>query len=190
LVIKSSVQQLCRGELCALRWSDIDPEHATLRVSRSLATRGGHRWEGDTKTHQHRDVALDPATLALLAERRVHQEQYAKQIGTKLVADAYVLSSHADGSHPCLPDSLGRTYWRLARAIGVFARFHDLRHFAATQVIAGGITLRGYPHVLAEHDRAAAELLRGLVLGPARDPSSPRAQVLRADYPAETASAR
>lgn len=96
-----------------------------------------------------------------------------------------MLSSHANGSQPCLPDSLGRTYWRLAHQIGVHTRFHDLRHFAATQAIAAGIdvrtvagrlghadpaiTLRVYSHVLTERDRAAAELLGALVLGPPKE---------------------
>jgi len=96
------------------------------------------------------------------------------------VADVDVLSTLASGAQPCLPDSLGRRYWRLAHEIGVHTRFHDLRHFAATQAIAAGIdvrtvagplghsgpaiTLRVYSHVLAERDRAAAELLGGLVL--------------------------
>lgn len=176
----AAVTGMRRGELCALRWSDVDLEQGTVRVSRSLTTRGGQRWEGDTKTHQHRDVALDPATVALLAERRVGQEKYAGEVGVELVPDAYVLSSYADGSEPYLPDSLGRTYWRLAHEVGVHTRFHDLRHFTATQAIAAGIdvrtvagrlghadpaiTLRVYSHVVAERDRAAAELLGGLVL--------------------------
>ena len=120
--------------------------------------------------------------MALLLERRAQQKQYAQEIGMELVADAYVLSTHADGSQPCLPDSLGRAYWRLAHEIGVHTRFHDLRHFVAAQAIAAGIdvrtvagrlghadpaiTLRVYSHVLAEGDRAAAALLGGLVLGP------------------------
>jgi integrase len=177
----AAVTGMRRGELCALRWSDIDPQQATVRVRRSLTTRGDHHWEGDTKTHRHRDVTLDPSAVALL-ERRARQEEYAKEVGTKLVANAYVLSTHAGGSQPCLPDSLGRAYWRLAHQIGVQARFHDLRHFAATQAIAASIdvstvagrlghadpaiTLRVYSHVLAERDRAAAALLGGLVLGP------------------------
>lgn len=184
-MVLAAVTGMRRGELCALRWSDIDLKQGMVRVSRSLTTRGDQQWEGDTKTHQRRDVALDPATVALLVERRAGQEKYAAQIGTEVAADAYVLSTHADGSEPCLPDTLGRTYWRLAHEIGVRTRFHDLRHFAATQAIAAGIdvrtvagrlghadpaiTLRVYSHVVAERDRAAAELLGGLVLGLPKD---------------------
>ena len=84
----AAVTGMRRGELCALRWSDIDPEQGTVRVRRSLTTRGDQRWEGDTKTHQHRDIALDPATVALLLERRAQQKQYAQEIGMELVADA------------------------------------------------------------------------------------------------------
>ena len=179
-VALAAVTGMRRGELCALRWGDVDVGQATVRVARSLTTRGDQQWEGDTKTHQRRTVAVDPSTVALLAERRVDQEKYARDVGVELVEDAYVLSRRANGSEPCLPDSLGRTYWRLARGIGLNARFHDLRHFAATQAIAAGIdvrtvagrlghadpaiTLRVYSHVLAERDRAAAELLGGLVL--------------------------
>ncbi len=177
----AAVTGMRRGELCALRWADIDIERGSLRVSRSLTTRGDKRWEGDTKTHQHRDVALDAGTLGLLELRRSAQEDYAAQVGTQLVANPYVLSGHADGSAPFLPDTLGRNYWRLARAHGVRTRFHDLRHFAATQAIAAGIdvrtvagrlghadpaiTLRVYSHVLAERDKAVADLLGSLVLG-------------------------
>jgi integrase len=74
----AAVSGMRRGELCALRWSDVHPQRANVRVSRSLTTRCD------------------------------------QEIGTELVADAYVLSTHADGSQPCLPDTLGRAYWRLA----------------------------------------------------------------------------
>jgi len=110
-VALAAVTGIRRGELCALRWSDVDLDKGAVRVSRSLTTRGDQRWEGGTKTHQHRDVALDMATVALLAEGRARQVQQARQIGTELAPDPYVLSPHADGSQPCLPDSLGRTYW-------------------------------------------------------------------------------
>jgi integrase len=169
-----------RGELCALRWSDVDLKLGHLKVSRSLTVTPGRLHMGDTKTHQAREVALDEAAVDLLAERRLEQEKYAETVGDQLATDPYILSRAADGSEPCLPDGLGRAYWRLTRELGIQTRFHDLRHFSATQLIGAGIdvrtvagrlghadasmTLRVYSHVLAERDRAAADHLGGLVL--------------------------
>ena len=180
-VALAAVTGMRRGELGALRWSDVDLGLAQLRVSRSLTVTPGRLHMGDTKTHQVRDVALDPGTVDLLTERHLDQEKYARTVGLELVQDPYVLSRDADGSQPCLPDGLGRAYWRLTREFGIQTRFHDLRHFSATQLIGAGTdvrtvagrlghadastTLRVYSHVLAERDRAAAEHLGGLVLG-------------------------
>ena len=176
----AAVTGMRRGELCALRWSDVDLELGQLRVSRSLTVSPGRLHMGETKTHQVRDIALDEAAVDLLAERRLEQEKYAQTVGVELVPDPYVLSRDADSSQPCLPDGLGRGYWRLTHGLGIQTRFHDLRHFSATQLIGAGIdvrtvagwlghgdastTLRVYSHVLAERDRAAAGHLGGLVL--------------------------
>lgn len=50
-----------RDELCALRWTDLDLEQGTINVSRSMDQHGGRTSEKETKTHQHRRIALDPA---------------------------------------------------------------------------------------------------------------------------------
>jgi integrase len=49
-----------RGELCALRWSDVDLDHAVIMLTRSIAQVGGKRWEKDLKTHQQRRIASTP----------------------------------------------------------------------------------------------------------------------------------
>ena len=176
----AAVTGMRRGELCALKWSDVDLGLGVLRVSRSLTVTPGQLHLGDTKTHQARDLALDPEAVDLLVERRLDQEKYARIVGVDLVPDPYLLSRDAKGVQPCLPDGLGKAYWRLTRESGIKTRFHDLRHFSATQLIGAGIdvrtvagrlghadastTLRVYSHVLADRDRAAAEHLGGLVL--------------------------
>lgn len=89
----AAVTGMRRGELCALRWTDIDIERGVLRVSRSLTTRGDQRWEGDTKTHQHRDVALDTGTLGLLELRRSAQQDYALRPGGEQTSGQWFFSS-------------------------------------------------------------------------------------------------
>ncbi len=171
-----------RGELCALRWSDVDSGRRVLTVSRSLTVLAAKATEGPTKTHQRRDIAIDPALASLLAARRGQQESNAGLAGVELVDDAYVLSRSSDGSAPCLPDGLSLAYARLAKRIGIVTHFHELRHFSATTAIAQGVdvrtvagrlghadpslTLRVYAHALEARDRQLADILGSTVLGP------------------------
>jgi integrase len=170
-----------RGELCALRWSDVDWERRRVRIEQSL-TVVQRSWRlGPTKTHQRRDIAIDEAAEAFLSQRRQHQEDYAKEVGVPLVADPFVLSRSADGSTPCLPDGITGGYSRVANRLGIKSHFHELRHFAATAAIAGGmdvrtvagrlghadpsVTLRVYAHAMEQRDRELAGLLGSAVFG-------------------------
>ena len=68
---------LRRGEACALRWSDLDVDAASLLVERAIITvTGKGTAEKDTKTHAARRIALDPGTLGvLLAHHAVVEER-------------------------------------------------------------------------------------------------------------------
>lgn len=57
--------------------------------------------------------------------------------------DAYVFSLSPDGSTFYVPSSISQRYRRLARAQGLRStRFHALRHYSATELIAAGIDVR------------------------------------------------
>jgi integrase len=171
-----------RGELCALRWSDVDWGRRVLTIARSLTVIDGVATAGDTKTHQRRTIALDDALSAVLALRRADQETYAAKVGVTLVADPFVLSPAADGSTAYNPDTLTDYFKRAAKRLGITTHFHELRHFAATTAIASGadvrtvagrlghadasVTLRVYAHALEARDRDLAGVLGAAVLGP------------------------
>jgi integrase len=178
-----------RGELCALRWSDVDWDRRRVRIEQSL-TVVQRSWRlGPTKTHQRRDIAIDEAAEAFLSQRRQHQEHYAKEVGVDMVADPFVLSRSADGSTPCLPDGITGGYSRVAIRLGIKSHFHELRHFAATAAIAGGmdvrtvagrlghadpsVTLRVYAHAMEQRDRELADLLGSAVFGATHGLRSP-----------------
>jgi integrase len=165
-----------RGELCALRWSGVDLDAAELVVVRSLIVRGGQLVEKDTKTHAARRIALSDDSVALLDEHQRRCAQRAQACGTELVPEAYVFSFDPASRHPMNPDSVTHRFGRLAKQLGLHVRLHDLRHYAATQLIAGGVdvrtvsgrighagggatTLKVYTHFQAAPDRRAAELL-------------------------------
>ena len=165
-----------RGELCAIRWSDIDFAKHDLLIERAYAVRGGQKVIKPTKTHQRRRLALDPATVDLLAEYRELCRKRADQVGVILAADRYVFSSDGFGGRPWPPDTVTHWFRRVSSAAGVDCTLRSLRHYNATQMLAAGIdlrtaagrlghaaggamTLKVYAHRTRPADQRAAELL-------------------------------
>jgi integrase len=176
-----SVTGARRGELAALRWSDVDLEAGTLRIARALTVIKGQVSEGATKTHQVRTISVDGALAGFLAHRRAQQQEHADLVGVQLAKDAFVLSPVADGSAPYMPDRITDNYRNLARRLGVPGHIHELRHFSATLAIVGGSDLRTvagrlghaqtsttlniYSHLLEARDKELAQFLGQAVLG-------------------------
>lgn len=171
-----------RGELCALRWTDFG--RSSLRISRSVyGGRQDELREKDTKTHAVRKVSLDPLTLEVVKAQRVRCRQRARACGLEMLEDAFVFSSEPDGSLPWRPGRVTLAFSRLCSDAGVRdVRLHDLRHFAATQLLAAGVpvrtvagrlghanaatTLNVYAHVLESSDEDAATVLGDLLTEP------------------------
>jgi integrase len=175
-----------RGELCALRWSDVGVTFGSLSIARSLVgNRNDDLVEKGTKTHASRRVSLDSTTLASLEVHRRRCTERALACGAKVPKSAFVFSDSPDGATPWRPDRVTRAFRRLSDGLGITGvRLHDLRHFAATQLLAAGVpvktvatrlghanastTLNVYAHHLESSDEEAAQVLGGLIDGPAR----------------------
>jgi len=67
-----------RGELCALRWSDIDLKGARLVIERGLIVVAGGVEERPTKTRNRRAIALDDGSVGVLRTHRRHEEAAAR----------------------------------------------------------------------------------------------------------------
>lgn len=94
-----------RGELCALRWSDVDFDTATLTIRQSLSVLKGAQIEfGETKTHQVRRLILDGGTLRLMQWWREQQEDLATRASVALDRDPFILTNHPRGRSPVLPN--------------------------------------------------------------------------------------
>src|SRR5438105_2434459 len=59
-----------RGELCGLRWGDVDFHHKRLSIRRSLVLVSYRMVETTPKTHQVRVIDLDEATVGVLQAHR------------------------------------------------------------------------------------------------------------------------
>ena len=73
-----------RGELCGLRWSDVDFDGGTLTVARSISDADGVVEVKGTKTHAIRRLALDAGTIRVLRLRRHRAEEAAALAGVAL----------------------------------------------------------------------------------------------------------
>ncbi|MEU4395239.1 tyrosine-type recombinase/integrase [Kribbella sp. NPDC023855] len=131
-----------RGELCAIRWSHLDLDNGVLHLEKAIGQRGAKKWEKDTKAHQDRRITLDPETVEILREHLTRFQTRAAALGLELRDDAYVFSLAPDGSKHLIPDSVGQRYRKLAERLEIKTTIHKLRHYSATELIAGGVDIR------------------------------------------------
>jgi integrase len=131
-----------RGELCALRWIDIDFDNAVVMLTRSIAQVGGRCWEKNLKSHQQRRITLDPETLEVARAHRQRCEERALALGVGLSKHAFVFSLVPDGSRHLKPDSVTQRYDRMAKRLEIVTTIHNLRHYSATELIRAGVDIR------------------------------------------------
>jgi integrase len=130
-----------RGEILALRWSDLDVGLTVASVRRSVhPTRNGLSYELP-KTKRSRRAVMLPAYLTVLLERARDE-----RLGPEAAASKDLVVLDADGS-PMHPDSLSSGWRRAVHKAGIEpVRFHDLRHAHATLMLQEGI----HPKVVSE----------------------------------------
>jgi integrase len=146
-----------RGEMCALRWERLQAVHAergqhdcvdagcryVLDVRRAIAQdEEGEIEEKDTKTHQRRFIALDPETVAVLAEHRQRCADAARAIGVTLTDKHYIFAATPEGTAARKPNSWSERYERCAKRLGIDTTLKNLRHYSATELIVSGVDIR------------------------------------------------
>lgn len=169
------------SEILALRWSDIDIEHAQVTISKALdPIKGGLK---ATKTETERPVAIGAKTIAALEVWRETFKANAKQAHQRPVRDPFVFVRPRtfDGATPWRPDYGSKEFRKLRDRSGINpkARRYDLRHMVATILLDDGVSLKAvgdrlghtrlattsdkYGHRVRASDQASADILeRGL----------------------------
>ncbi len=177
-----------RGEVCALRWTDLDLTRGVMTVERSYSQTANGTREKATKSRQKRRVAIDAYTVELLTAYRGQCEAECIALETNLARTAFVFSGSPDGSTALLPSTVTQRYRRLAIRAGLRStRIHALRHYSATELLTAGVdlrtvagrlghgsggatTLRFYSAWVAEADHRAANAIGALM--PRPDPTN------------------
>lgn len=171
---------LRRGELLALRWSNVDFKNNLIQI-RSNMVRGEK--EAIIKAPKSeagvRDICLGDEVMDILKQERRKYMSDCFSYGVGFQNLDFVVRQE-DGS-PFLPDSMSKKWRRFLEEHKLPSiRFHDLRHSNATALIQAGvnprvvqqrlghsdvnITLNTYTHVLPEMDMDAAQKLDYIML--------------------------
>ncbi|MER7004743.1 site-specific integrase [Dactylosporangium sp. NPDC000555] len=163
---------LRRGELCGLKWCDLEPDLATLTVRRQRVVEDPTSQVRDKPPKSHngtRSLLLDPITLTALTNSRPRAK-------TALVAGYMFTGRHGQ---PLRPDNVSSRFNQLATAAGVRPLGpHQIRHLLASNLLDLGYgipevaerpghdpatLLRYYTRVNATRRRQAAHDLAGLI---------------------------
>jgi integrase len=175
-----------RGELCAVRLSKLDWRSGELRMDRAIIHAKGpdghdRLLEVPTKAATVKRPVLDPSTLTLVRELVRRKKEAALRCGVRLPRDALLFSADVAGREPVRPQLMTKRFARLRDRLGLRVRLHDMRHWVATSMLSAGVPvqtaagrlgndpqtlLRVYSHFLPGSDKAAGDLLAGLVDGP------------------------
>jgi integrase len=179
----TALRGLRRGELCALRWVDLDLDHQALTVNQQVSRAAGCLHVGPPKSPAgQRTIALDTVTTAVLHVHQERQQQH-RQDAPKW-RDTGLVFTWPDG-HGLSPDWLTHRFHHLVAVSGLPpVRLHGLRHGAATLALAARTDLKIVQHVLGhssyaftadtyaavlpDTDRDAAETTAHLLLTTAR----------------------
>jgi integrase len=133
---------LRRGEILGLRWSDVDLEARAFRVDQAIQRVGGKLQAAETKTKRSRRMlALPASVVAALRTHRARQAQERLIAGPSWRDTGLVFTSRI--GTPVEPRNLHRNFVRVLAAAKVpRIRFQDLRHSAASLLLAQGVPLR------------------------------------------------
>ena len=134
---------LRQGELLGLSWESVDLEAGTLTVRQSLARSldGGWTIAQPKSETSERTIPLPSMARAALLTQRANQETARATAGDAWQDTRHVVFTDAVG-RSLDPHHVSAQFQRDRAAAGVpRVRFHDLRHSAATLLLAQGVPL-------------------------------------------------
>ena len=141
-----------KGELCGLKWMDIDLDAGTVAIVRQLIKPGPEPVFGPLKNGESRAVSVAPETAFLLRKHKAHQAElklanrtHYHDHGLVFAKEWEHLKSHGHTlGHPLQMNNIGQNeYRRIIKAAGMRPiKFHGLRHTCATLLLQAGVPVK------------------------------------------------
>ena len=159
---------LRRGEALGLRWEDVDLKAGVILVRRQLKREGGHLITSDTKTSKSRRAVNLPAPMiATLKSHKVRQAEEHLKIGDAWQDSGFVFTTTI--GTPIDPRNVYREFQRICEdaKLGKWHP-HELRHSAASLMLAQGVKLQVVSDVLGHSSIRMTADVYGHILEPDR----------------------
>ena len=139
---------LRRGELLGLRWRDVDLDAGTLTVRHQVQKQGGDWRFVEPKSRESRRAL--PMPPFLVESLRAHRtRQLAQRFAAGPIWQDHDLVFPTEVGTPQDGMNVTHRFAAQLRAAGLpHMRLHDLRHGAATLLLASGFTLREVQEIL------------------------------------------
>jgi len=166
------------GEALGLGWEDVDLANRRLRVRRSLQRIDGKLQFVETKSeHSNRTLRLPAVCVSSLARHAESQSRERAWAGSKWIESGLCFTSRV--GTPLDGPNVTHQFQRLLEAASLpRMRFHDLRHSAATLLIAQGVHARTVMEILGHSQIAITMNLYGHVLPELHDEAAEKMDVL------------
>jgi integrase len=160
---------LRRGEALGLQWHDFDEKGKIISVRRQLRRDGGSLVTGDTKTARSRRLVNLPRRLVqLLLDHRKRQEE-ERVVMDELWTDTGFIFTTGFGT-PIDPRNLNREFSLICQRAGLeHWHPHELRHSAASLMLASGVKLQVVSQVLGHASIRMTADVYGHILAPDRE---------------------
>lgn len=152
LLAMAIVTGMRRGELLALRWSNVDFEHRRLLVLHSVDYIAGYGYiEGKPKTAAGKRWVSFPSFLFDLLKLHQAQQLEVRRAAKRWDDNDLVFPNLSGGF--LHPNHLGEKFRKLLQEAGLPPiHFHDLRHSAATILLSMGVNVKVVQELLGHTD--------------------------------------
>ena len=164
-----------RGEILALKWSDLEFDKGTLSISKNRTRIGRSVIEQDSTKggDGKRYIQIDSETLKILKKHRTDQIEERMKAGSAWQEQNYIFTQTT--GEPLDPSTPYQLFKKVAKKIGLRSEsLHSIRHLHATELLNSGVsvhlvkdrlghsdistTLRIYAHIRPEQKQEVADL--------------------------------